>query len=170
MRRTGSWLAILVLLLHLLHHDAAPARGEEEPPLDPVFRFSRTRITLANEKQLLGSSLRMQGDSLSFYRLVRERSVGYEVRMREGGDFRSFPLTDVARVEVGSGTHGPLGAGIGALIGVGCTLVLYAGDEWEWPEHMFWGTLLFVVPGAAIGGLIGSFIENWETVYTAGGD
>ena len=99
MRRTGSWLTILVLLLHLLHHDAAPARGEDAPPLDPVFRFSRTRITLENEKQLLGSSLRMQGDSLSFYRLVRERSVGYEVRMREEGDFRSFPLTDVARVE-----------------------------------------------------------------------
>jgi hypothetical protein len=54
----------------------------------------------------------------------------------------------------------PVGAGIGAAIGFATTAILFEGSG----RYLF-GTFLFIVPGAAIGGLIGSSIERWQTVY-----
>jgi hypothetical protein len=101
----------LVMLAFLLHHNAVSARGEDvetrredtetQAELEPVFRFSRARITLANEKRFLGTSLTLQGDSLSYYRVLRERSVGYDLKTPEESDRRRIPLKNIDRVEVG---------------------------------------------------------------------
>lgn len=155
----------LVLLALLVHHDVNPARGDDGAPLDPVLRFSRARITLANEKQLFGTSLTLRGDSLSYFRVLSEESIGYEVKTPEEGDLRRISLKDIDRVEIPSGSRAALGAGIGAMAGTAIMLAI-ADDGDELEEVLFYGSILFVIPGAGIGALIGSTIEDWDTVYS----
>jgi hypothetical protein len=146
--------------------DFRPASAESDQSLrvDGALHFSRAKITLVGDRKYLASEVTVRGDSVSFMR-QRIESIGYEPRPPSAKDHRSFPLARVERIEVVNGTRAGLGAGIGLLAGLGIwTAIARANDE-SLAETALWGMLIFVIPGAGIGALVGSGAEDWDTVY-----
>jgi hypothetical protein len=142
---------------------AWPAHSEEtDVPLK--LHFSRTRIKLDDDRRFIATSTTIARDSVSFFREVLGSDMGYQPADAQEEHFRIVPLRSVKQVEVPSGNHAALGAGIGALIGVGLWGVVSnaAGDAWSGGGYSMF---ILVIPGAFVGALSGGATEDWETVY-----
>jgi hypothetical protein len=116
------------------------------------------------DRRYLGAEVAVSGDSVSFLKVVSE-PIGYEPRQLSKSDYRRLPLAKVDRIEIASGNHAALGAGIGALAGMEVWALIAHGSNESLGETVFWGMLIFIIPGAGIGALAGSGAENWDTVY-----
>jgi len=151
-------MTLLVLLLVM------PTGSHATLAIDGELSFSRARITLVNGKHYLAKHVTMAGDSISFAK-VRLESVGYQPVPPRKYDQRTFPLASVSEIAIADGNHAALGAGIGMLAGIAFWgLTANAANASMW-EGGFYAVPLFILPGAGIGALVGSGIEDWEAVY-----
>jgi len=155
--RTASIL-ILVLL-------ATPAVAGANLALDGELSFSRAKITLVNGKHYFARHVTMEGDSISFSR-IRLETVGYQPAPVSERDHRSFSLDSVSDIAIPDGNHSALGAGIGALAGFAIWGLATSGAGLSSWEGTLFAVPLLIMPGAGIGALIGSGVEDWEPVYS----
>jgi hypothetical protein len=153
-------MTILVLLLQII-----PTGARATLDIDGELSFSRAKITLVNGKHYLAKHVTMEGDSISLAR-VRMESVGYQPVPPSAFGRRNFSLDDVSRIDIPDGNYAALGAGIGALAGFAFWgLAANASNEPMWGGVVL-AIPFMIVPGAGIGALVGSGVENWEPVYT----
>ena len=83
------------------------------------------------------------------------------------------PWSEIAQVQVPRGDPAR-GAISGAIFGAGLsaiTLVVYNGVARRYPEEalpiVITGSAILIGAGAAVGAVIGSYTENWRTIYPA---
>jgi hypothetical protein len=157
----------LILGLAILLADLPLARAEPDKPLrvEGALHFSRARIITTSDRHYLAREVTVSGDSVSFTRVLMGKSVGYEAAPPSKSDYRQLPLAKVDRIEVVGGNRAAMGAGIGALAGMGLWALIAQANNESLGETVFWGMLIFIIPGAGIGALVGSGAEDWDTVY-----
>jgi hypothetical protein len=153
-----------VLALALLGLLPRAASCDQALKIEGRLRFERARITLDGGQRHLGTTVTLWGDSLSFTERLLG-SVGYEPLPESLGLHHSISLEEVNRIEVVGGSRAAMGAGIGALIGFGLWALVASAANESLGETVFWGVVVFVIPGAGIGALAGSAADDWDTVY-----
>lgn len=125
------------------------------------FKFSKARITLEGRSRVLEGRLTLTPDSLRF-EPQEERPYDRPYAPPHRYEPLALSLRDVNRIETPNGSWAALGAGIGAAVGLAITVVL--SDELSGTD-LLGGLFLLIIPGAGIGGLVGSSQEQWQTVY-----
>jgi hypothetical protein len=161
--RPRSLVTALLLLAGPLTTLAAQELSTEA--LQAIHSASRARVRLAGEgwRPLTGTAADSAGGAATGALLY----VGSGPSGQPSG---AVPLSQIAQVQVRSGSHAGSGAKIGGAIGLGLTvlaLIAASGDEWTSPTAGQAVGSLIVTPlfGAGIGALVGSASPRWRTVY-----
>jgi hypothetical protein len=155
------------------------ARAEDQLDVeDLTLHFSHARLTTVDGERFEARDIILQGNRLRLQGKLEKRSssgVGYRdvYKLPDGVEEEQMPLTEVARIEIKGDTNAALGAGVGTIAGAALGLILIASTAAD--EDLNSGGVILVTVlsgsiGAAVGAGIGSFFQNWDTVYAAHDD
>lgn len=132
--------------------------GQSEYNLPPEKFYEEAILGFQNFQRLPVQNLRITGDSIHYY---------------SKGETLGLHLDEISFIRVKEGTK----AGQGAMIGAGSAAAIsllavmdvQTDPEYELKDNAGGSILLFVLGGAALGGIIGSSVQEEQSYYIHAG-